>query len=143
MSQEHKHVITKKVVLTAWELVVVKSVSVRPASVSLECWYLTERKHVAFLSSSSYLWKYSRNTSMMKLSVFTLRISSWQGRKISVSISLLKKQVFFSTTYLDINEIWYDPHTVSMNSTSRHIDSPYSKGKRVLAPLAFRQVKGS
>lgn len=100
MSQEHNHVITKKVVLTAWELVVVKSVSVRPASVSLECWYLTERKHVAFLSSSSYLWKYSRNISMMKLSVFTLRISSWQGRKISVSISLLKNRCFFQQPIL-------------------------------------------
>lgn len=142
MSQEHSHVVTKKVVLTAWELVVVKPVSVRPASVSLECWYLTERKHVAFLSSSSYLWKYSRNTTMMKLSVFTLRISSWQGRKISVSISCSKKTGFFINLF-DINEIWYDPHTVSMNSTSRHIDSPYSKGKRMLAPLAFRQVKRS
>lgn len=102
--RRHKNIVTwspKKVVLTAWELVVVKSVSVRPASVSLECWYLTERKHVAFLSSSSYFWKYSRNTSMMKLSVFTLRISSWQGGKISVSISCSKKQGFFN------NLSWY------------------------------------
>lgn len=45
----------RKIVLTAWKLVFVRSVSLRPSSGFLECRNLTKRKHGALLSNSSGL----------------------------------------------------------------------------------------
>lgn len=90
----NNHVTARKIVLTAWKLVFVRSVSLRPSSGFLECRNLTKRKHGALLSKSSgYPCKETKY--MMKHSVQRLPFFMSQETDIGIDITLFIDLFFF------------------------------------------------
>lgn len=126
---------SRKVVLTAWELMFVRSVSLRSSSGFLECRNLTKRKHGALLShSSGYPCKETKY--MMKHSVQQIQFHSWVKRQISVLIPLyivffLQQLILVSTKHDMVRML------VLIISSSRHERRherrPICRGKRMLA----------
>lgn len=132
----------RKIVLTAWKLVFVRSVSLRPSSGFLECRNLTKRKHGALLSNSSgYPCKETKY--MMKHSVQRLPFFMSQETDIGIDITLfidlffLLQQLISVLTKQDMIRmlVWIISYQVQ-----KHERRPICRGERRLAARASESV---
>lgn len=132
----------RKTVLTAWKLVFVRSVSLRPSSGFLECRNLTKRKHGALLAySSGYPCKETKY--MMKHSVQRLpffyeprdRYRYWY-HFIYRSVFLLQQLISVLTKQGMIRMlVWIISYQVQ-----KHERRPICRGERWLAARASESV---
>lgn len=132
----------RKIVLTAWKLVFVRSVSLRPSSGFLECRNLTKRKHGALLSSSSGYpckeTKYMMKHSVQRLPFFYEprdRYRYWY-HFIYRSFFLLQQLISVLTKQDMIRMlVWIISYQVQ-----KHERRPICRGERRLAARASESV---
>lgn len=137
----------RKIVLTAWKLVFVRSVSLRPSSGFLECRNLTKRKHGALLSNSSSYpckeTKYMMKHSVQRLPFFFISQETDIGIDITLFIDLffLLQQLISVLTKQGMIRmlVWIISYQVQ-----KHERRPICRGERRLAARAselFLEVK--
>lgn len=132
----------RKIVLTAWKLVFVRSVSLRPSSGFLECRNLTKRKHGALLSSSSGYpckeTKYMMKHSVQRLPFFFMSQETDIGTDITLLRSFfLLQQLISVLTKQDMIRmlVWIISYQVQ-----KHERRPICRGERRLAARASESV---